>query len=169
MRFSDAPDRLTCIVNYALFLHTFEHDYTEARVMYAKAELISQHNPTLLYAHAIFRLASCEHPRRATWDRSMSMLREAKHTDPTASKFAMAKDCFFMAVVRQPSSSRALTNWALVLQCIMGDVDAAETFHRRAVAANAEEPDIFAVTNLEDFMRAKDELASLAGPPPSQS
>ena len=58
------PDRLSSIVNYALYLHTLEKDYEQASVVYKRAAQIAKRHPVLLYGYACFILSENKYPRK---------------------------------------------------------------------------------------------------------
>ena len=128
------PDRLSSIINYALLLHCFEHDMARARQLYKRASDLAPHNPLVMRAHALFKLASCEAPRAASFAQALKMLSTAKARDAGGEKFDTAKRCYFhWGMVAQPHNAQALLNWALVRQSI-DRFDAAERA-RRAVSS----------------------------------
>lgn len=43
------PDRLSAIVNYALYMHTLEKDYDQASEVYKRGAQIAKRHPVLLY------------------------------------------------------------------------------------------------------------------------
>ena len=111
------PDRLSSVANFALLMHTRDHDYKAARKLYEKAFEIAPQNPVLLWAWTIFLLAENAHPRKLTWEAAQAALVQAKVYDEKAEKFEVAKTSFFhWAVVVGPSDSQSLLNWALVQQ-----------------------------------------------------
>jgi hypothetical protein len=133
-KFLEHPDRLPSIVNYALLMHTVEHDYLRARQYYKQAMNMAPHNPMVMVAYALFLICVCEPPQKTTWMQANKMLRTAQSRDADFDKFKVAQDSFFhWAMISQPASAQALLNWAIVKQCIHKEYDEAEKLYRRAV------------------------------------
>lgn len=167
-KFNQFPDRLSSLVNWAMVLHTQYYDFDEARNLYKQASEISAENPVLLRSYALFLLATCEPPRKVTFNRAYDMLRSAEVRDPTREKFKVAEDSLFLwSVISNPKNPKALLNYAILLQCIIQDFDQAEKFYRRALDVAPD--DRMVVKNYEDFETQRLPGGRCAGGGPSLS
>ena len=165
-KFAQAPDKLASIVNYAMLLHTQRFDFEGARPLYKKAMEISPENPVLLRAYGLFLLASLEPPRQVVYKRALDMLHNAALRDPNREKFQVAEESMFhWAITAQRTHARALLNFALLQQGVVGDYDRAERFYRRALEANSS--DLNVIRNWEDFEDQRLPGGAYAGGGPS--
>ncbi|GBG32043.1 Hypothetical Protein FCC1311_082682 [Hondaea fermentalgiana] len=151
VQYETAPDRLSSIANYALLMHTRNHDYARAKQLYTEALSKAPHSPLLLYAFSIFELVANGYPRKDTFSRAMRRIDEARRIDPKNEKFLSAKSAFFFwAVVSQPQSSDAWLNFAIVKQSIDHDYERAEKFFRKAL--DLDPTNQSAIDNYNDFL-----------------
>lgn len=151
LHYQQNPGRLSSIANYALLVHTREHDYVRAKRLYEEALEKAPHSPLLLYAFAILELAMNGYPRRDTFSRAMRRIDEARRTDPKNAKFVTAKQSFFFwSVVSQPQNPDAWLNWAIVKQSIDHDYERAEKFFRKALDLDPTHQS--AMDNYKDFL-----------------
>ena len=63
-KYTQFPNRLSSLVNWAMVLHTQHLELDKSRGLYKQASEISPENPVLLRAYGIFLLMSCEPPRQ---------------------------------------------------------------------------------------------------------
>lgn len=167
-KYAQAPHKLSSIVNYAMLLHTQRFDFEAARPLYKKAMEISPENPVLLRAYALFLLAALEPPRQVVYKRALDMLHNAALRDPKREKFQVAEEAMFhWAITAQRDHCRALLNYALLQQGVVGDYEKAERFYRRALAANSS--DINVIRNWEEFEEQRLPGGAYAGGGPSST
>eukprot|EP00948_MAST-09A_sp_MAST-9A-sp1_P002046 g2046.t1 len=55
-KYESNPDKLSNMMNAALYFHTFEHDYEKAKEIYEQALKLAPTNAPLLYSYAILRM-----------------------------------------------------------------------------------------------------------------
>lgn len=84
------PDRLSSIVNYALYLHTLEKDYEQASVVYKRAAQIAKRHPVLLYGYACFILSENKYPRKRHAAEAHKLINLARQLDPEGARFQLA-------------------------------------------------------------------------------
>jgi len=160
------PQRLSCVVNYALLLHTRDADHETARTLYTSAIEQASRNPLVLYSFGLFKLAHNQYPRHDTFTDAMRMIEEARRLDPHQQKFMAAFDCFFFwAVVASPSSSCVWLNYALVHMCIFRDFEKADKYFRRAIDLDTKNAS--AIDNYDDFQENRLPGGKFAGGGPN--
>jgi len=167
-KYSQFPNRLSSIVNWALVLHTQKHELETAKPLYKSAMETSAENPVLLRAYALFVLASLEPPRAVMYKRALDMLHNAALRDSDGSRWQAAEEaCFHWGIVSAPKHPRALLNYALLLMGVHKDYDGAERFFHRALAVAPYDPAI--VKNFDDFQLQRLPGGAFAGGGPSSS
>ena len=121
--------------NYTLYLHAVQLDYDRARIMYAKMlEYMVGRGPDnafVLYAYAIFATGT----READFDDVMDMVHRARDCEPKTGThiFDLASKGFFrQAMVFNPKSAQAHSNYAIVMQFVHQDYEQAEQYYLRA-------------------------------------
>ncbi|CAM9518692.1 unnamed protein product, partial [Discosporangium mesarthrocarpum] len=149
-KWEEGGGRLASTLNYALVLHTHHNDLDAASPLYEEALSLSPENPLVQRTCALFLLASCKFPREASRRKALDLLTAADYRDREMEKFSLAQEAFYhWGLVMNPRHSRALLNWALVLEHVHKDVDRSELFYRRALAANDLDPNV--LTNYHDL------------------
>ncbi|CAM9590385.1 unnamed protein product, partial [Choristocarpus tenellus] len=149
-KWKNGKGRLASTLNYALVLHTHYHNLEAAAPLYEDALRLSPENPLVQRACALFLLASCQFPREKSQRKALALLEAADYRDRDMDKFVLAQKAFYhWGLVMNPRHSRALLNWALVLEHVHKDVDLSELFYRRALAANDLDPHV--LSNYNDF------------------
>jgi tetratricopeptide (TPR) repeat protein len=130
------PEKLSALVNMALYTHTRTHQYKTARQLYAKALKLSDANPTILYSVGLFELADRNFRfQESRWEVGMKYIADARELDHRRDKFATAEHMFFkMGVIIGANDPRSLRNWALVHQCIKQDYTTADKLYCRSLA-----------------------------------
>lgn len=165
--YASHPSRLASIANYALLMHTRDHDHAKARALYGEALALAPNSPLLLFSFAVFLLADSAHPRRSTWDEAMRLLDKAAAIDPSRDKFKVAsRSFFFWAVISQPNSAAAWLNFALVQQSVVGNFDLAEKYYRKAL--DLAPTDEAVIANYEDFAEQRLPGGRFSGGGPGQ-
>jgi Tfp pilus assembly protein PilF len=148
------PAKLASVVNYALLVHTREHDYKLARELYARALDLAPSSPLVLNAVAIFELVANAYPRRDTFDKAMKRFDEARRNDHTGDKFKPAVLCFFFfAVVSMPYTAHSWLNMAVLESCITKDFDKAERYYRKALEMGPHDQAV--IDNYDDFLEQR--------------
>jgi len=84
------PERLSSIVNYALYLHTLEKDYDQAAEVYKKAAQIARRHPVLLFGYGIFILSQNKYPRKRHAAEAHKLIALARQLDPKGERFQLA-------------------------------------------------------------------------------
>jgi tetratricopeptide (TPR) repeat protein len=149
--YTEHPDRLSSILNFAMVLHCHMGDLEAARPLYEKAAHLSGDNPLVQRAMALFLLMTCQFPRDKTSATAADLLHAAAYRDGSGSKFMMAREAIYAyaLVLHGPSNARALLAWAIMLEWVDQDYQRAESFYRRALAANPQ--DHLVRQNAKDF------------------
>eukprot|EP00943_MAST-04B_sp_MAST-4B-sp1_P007565 g7565.t1 len=152
--FLENPNKIEALCNYTLYLHAVQLDYDRARIMYAKMldYMVGRgpDNAFVLYAYAIFATAT----READFDDVMDMVHRARECEPKTGThcFDLASKGFFrQAMVFNPKSAQAHSNYAIVLQFVNQDYEQAEQYYLRACALDPYDHTITA--NFNDMLR----------------
>eukprot|EP01029_Cantina_marsupialis_P015875 TRINITY_DN3502_c0_g1_i1.p1 TRINITY_DN3502_c0_g1~~TRINITY_DN3502_c0_g1_i1.p1 ORF type:complete len:7696 (+),score=2092.46 TRINITY_DN3502_c0_g1_i1:80-23167(+) len=123
MESSQASIQTVC--NYALLLHCQQREYAAAGELYYRVLSGVRDNPVLLYAYAIFLQVIC-----AQESEIETYLNVAQSIDPSASRFGMAEQAFFVQAVKSsPQDAQALLNLAVLNHTIRLDIEKAEMFY----------------------------------------
>ncbi len=148
------PNKIEALCNYTLYLHAVQMDYDRARIMYAKMlEYMVDRGPDnafVLYAYAIFATAT----READFDDVMDMVHRARECEPKQGThcFDLASKGFFrQAMVFNPKSAQAHSNYAIVMQFVHQDYAQAEQYYLRACTLDPYDHAITA--NFNDMLR----------------
>ena len=161
------PEKLSAIVNMALYTHTAIHKYKTARQLYKKALKLSDANPTILYSAGLFELADRTFRyQEARWNLGLKYISDAKELDHRRDKFGTAEQMFFkFAVIIGSSDPKALRNWALVHQCIREDYKTADKLYCRSLALDPYDENT--QVNYDDFLNEfrQGGMYDRAGPP----
>jgi len=127
--------KLSNIINYALTKHLMELDFESSRKLYEEAIKLSDTNPLVLRAYAIFFLAVCDHPIQVVRERALFMIKDAKARDPEALQFKTAYAiCFKFGCYKNPNNCLSFLHLGLATYYIYGDLNKAELIFRRAIA-----------------------------------
>ena len=87
----------------------------------------------LLTSYGIFLLSEGGYPRDKNWEKGQRLIAEAIQMDPKLKKFEVAKGSFFhWSVVANNKNPLAWLNWALIQQCVEGEMNKAEKYYRQA-------------------------------------
>jgi len=152
--YATKPDSLASIINYALLLHTQHFDYKGAKIQYKKAYERAPHNPLLLTSYGIFLLSEGGYPRDKNWEKGQRLIAEAIQMDPKLKKFEVAKGSFFhWSVVANNKNPLAWLNWALIQQCVEGEMNKAEKYYRQALDLPGGDEDDRVIQNMKDFQK----------------
>ncbi|CAM9558429.1 unnamed protein product, partial [Laminaria digitata] len=107
-------------------LHTHRQDLDAAGPLYDAALKLSGENPLVQRTCGLFLLASCRFPREDSRRKALALLSAADYRDRDLDTFALAEGAFFhFGLLSNPTHSRALLNWALVLEHVRRDADKA--------------------------------------------
>ena len=152
--FLENPNKIEALCNYTLYLHAVQLDYDRARIMYAKMlEYMVGRGPDnafVLYAYAIFATGT----READFDDVMDMVHRARDCEPKTGThiFDLASKGFFrQAMVFNPKSAQAHSNYAIVMQFVHQDYAQAEQYYLRACTLDPYDHTITA--NFNDMLR----------------
>ena len=165
-KFAQAFDKLASIVNYAMLLHTQRFDFEGAPAVQGR-RWRSPPRTVLLRAYGLFLLVSLEPlGRQVVYKRALDMLHNAALRDPKPREVPGRRGrCSTWAITAQRTHARALLNFALLMQGVVGDYDRAERFYRRALEANSS--DLNVIRNWEDFEDQRLPGGAYAGGGPS--
>ena len=149
-QYKSDPSKLSNKVNYALFCHCIKLDYNLARKLYKEAMEKNPGHPVIARAYGMFILANCEAPMNSTFQRACRLFQESHAVDPQMKMFQSAiENFFYWGVLIHPKGASALLNYALLHQCVLGDIRRAENIYRRALSV--EPSNRFIVENFELF------------------
>ncbi|KAJ0407545.1 hypothetical protein P43SY_006863 [Pythium insidiosum] len=160
------PSQVDSLVRFALHLHVLKHEFSQAFAMYEAALAIAPNDVRALVGFAVLLVYSCRYPSKHTWPRALTLLEQARATDPRLVETLqeIEDNCFSWAMFLQPKNANALGNYAVYLQCVRLELDKAETLYRRAI-------DLDPTNNfvLENYVRLQRErtpegIYSSAGP-----
>ena len=84
--------------------------------------------------HALYLLVSCEAPIQPNREKAIQLLRDSKHRDPTAAKFALATAIAKFVCYRHPRDHKVLLNLALIEILINENVTNSERIFKRCLA-----------------------------------
>ncbi|EQC30617.1 hypothetical protein SDRG_11672 [Saprolegnia diclina VS20] len=141
------PTNLTCLGNYALYLHALLHDYAKAGVMYGHlVDLMAARGPDIAFVlrcYAIFLFVTGQDER----DPIALLFERAAVIDPRKRKFELAFGGFFRyALVLFPESAQSHVNYAACLDWVYTNVTDATAHYLRALELdphNARTVDLF--------------------------
>eukprot|EP00753_Platysulcus_tardus_P017440 PLAT6403.4.p1 GENE.PLAT6403.4~~PLAT6403.4.p1 ORF type:complete len:1003 (-),score=451.79 PLAT6403.4:39-2759(-) len=103
-----SPDDEAAVLNYALLLHVFCHDYYHARILYRRLLRARPNAPLLLYLAAIVEFVSLGNPRDALW-----LMLRADKLDPLHSRFRL-RHIFQKPLAWAPEQPQVLLNLAFM-------------------------------------------------------
>jgi hypothetical protein len=126
--------RLASVINNALVLMFVRLDYEATKPALAEANELSDSNPLVARANAIYLLTACEAPVGPNRDRAILLLKESEHRDPTAAKFMLATNVAKFALYRDPRNAQCLLNLAVIEVLINHNVKNSLRLFRRALA-----------------------------------
>jgi len=126
--------RLATVINFAMVSHVVNLDETVAKKLYAEAVELSEANPLVTRAYALFMMGTCEAPILKNRERAQFLFADARRKDEYADKFKVAYYLFQFACLRYPTDFRTLVNLALVQCLIYGNNFNGEKLMRRALA-----------------------------------
>ena len=109
-------------------------DVAEARIILVEALELSDSNPLVARAYALYLLTSCEAPIGPNREKAMSMIKDAERRDATASKFALATSIAKYACYREPRNAKVLLNLALIEVLVNKNIKNSERLFRRCLA-----------------------------------
>ncbi|KAJ1418333.1 hypothetical protein B484DRAFT_142728 [Ochromonadaceae sp. CCMP2298] len=130
----DSHKRLSCVVNWAMVQHVCNLEEGEAKKLFQEAVELSEANPLVTRAYALYMFCSCEAPIKANRDRVKLLLFDAQRKDPMHDKFQVAYYLYQFGLLRHPRDHRALVNLACVQCLLYNDNYTAEKLMRRALA-----------------------------------
>lgn len=149
--FDRNPNRLSAVVNFAIYLHTIEKDMAEAGKIFQRAHKMAPRHPVLLFAYGVYQLALNKYPRKKHAAEAHKMLGLASQLDPTGGKFKLAEKGFYhWGVVADPKNPMSLLNYALVQQVVVHDYDKAEKLYHMALTLDMEHKSLR--INLEELI-----------------
>lgn len=128
------PKRLACCINYALVTHVIIGNEVEAKKLYVEALELSESNPLITRAFALFLIVTCEAPILRVREKAEKWIREAARRDESNTKFDSALALYQFGLLRKPKDVKALTNLALVYILIYDDNAKGEKLLRRALS-----------------------------------
>ncbi|KDO33649.1 hypothetical protein SPRG_19265 [Saprolegnia parasitica CBS 223.65] len=128
------PTSLTCLGNYALYLHALVHDYAKAGVMYGHlVHLMAARGPDIAFVlrvYALFLFVTGQDER----DAIALLFERAAAIDPRKRTFELAFGGFFRyALVLFPESAQSHVNYAACLDWVYKNVKDATTHYLRAL------------------------------------
>ena len=136
-QYKSDPSKLSNKVNYALFCHCIKLDSNLARKLYKEAMEKNPGHPVIARAYGMFILANCEAPMHSTFQKACRLFQESHAVDPHMKMFQSAMENFFYwGVLIHPKGASALLNYALLHQCVIGDIRRAENIYRRALSVD---------------------------------
>jgi hypothetical protein len=134
VRYLEDPGKFPNLMNYILFSHVMEHDYTRAGTLYDKAYRLMEHRGPdvhiLLYSYAVYAMVTSSKPletvldwiRRADAATDRAIIMEGKKTHP----YMLANVGFYLqAVVTNPCPDSWL-NYAVCRQLVFKDLPGTE-------------------------------------------
>jgi tetratricopeptide (TPR) repeat protein len=127
------PSKLMTVVNFAIVAHFVDENERLARVLYRQALDLSDSNPLVIRAYAIFLLGICEAPVAANREKGIEYFADANRRDKTLVKFDLAYLLLKYAVYVNPRKSQALLNLALAEHFVYKNKLKAEKCLRRAL------------------------------------
>jgi tetratricopeptide (TPR) repeat protein len=128
------PKRLACCINIALVTHVVLGDEVAGKKLYVEALELSEANPLITRAFALFLISTCEAPILRVREKAEKWIVEAKRRDESNSKFDSALSIYQYALLRKPKDVRALTNLALAYILIYDENVKGEKLLRRALS-----------------------------------
>jgi len=126
--------RLASVINNALVQLLVRLDFEATKPALAEANELSNSNPLVARANAIFLLAACEAPVGPNRERAMLLLKESEHRDPTAAKFHLATNMAKYALYRDPRNASCLLNLAVIEVLVNKNLKNSQRLFRRALA-----------------------------------
>lgn len=142
-KFEASPEKLSNRVNYALLCHCLHFDIDRARSIYKDAIVKSPCHPVIARAYGLFILSSGESPKTQIFEKACRYFREAKSVDPELKKFQSTIESYFhWAVLMHPNDPRALLNYALLHQCVLGEYYRAEKIYRHAISQHSSDRNV---------------------------
>jgi tetratricopeptide (TPR) repeat protein len=168
--FSQDPDKLCNMVNYALLCHCILFDHVSAKRLYQQAVETSPHHPVICRALGLFIMSQCDDSMDRVVQESSKLFQAASEADPDHSMFQSAIDHFFSwAIVLHPKNPNAILNWALLNQMVLGDYKYADKMYRLALSVSPEHDE--ALRKNYDFFESQRYPGGLyaSGGPPSSA
>jgi hypothetical protein len=130
-----APHKLANIMNLAFCKQLFEDKEEEARDLFIKAMELSDANPLVTRAYAIFLLGTCDPPLAFNRDKALRLFQDASRRDEKIEKFTLAYDvCYRFALLRKPRNYKLLLALGVAEFFVYEDKSKAERLLRRAVS-----------------------------------
>ena len=165
-KFAVSPEKLSNRVNYALLCQCLHFNLDRARSLYKDVIVKSPCHPVIARAYGIFILSSGERPKTQIFEKACGFFRDAKSVDPSLKKFqSTIENYFHWAVLMYPNDPRALLNYALLHQCVLGEYYRAEKIYRHAISKHSSDRNVIENYQLFEDQRYPGGFYSKTGVP----
>ncbi len=134
-KFEEYPGKLVNVMNLALVKHLIWDDEPGARELYLTAMEMSDSNPLVTRAYAIYLLQTGEAPTVPNREKALRLVKDASRRDERHEKFDLAYEVIYRyGAMRKPRDYKKLLALGLADFYVNDDKQKAERMFRRAVA-----------------------------------